>query len=242
MGSIFNVLTLAALLLILLVFVRIEQRAPRPMLPLQLLRQRYYWVALMTAMLSFTTLFIVLVTTPFYLSYILHLSAQKVGMTMTAVPAMLIVLSPLSGWLYDRIGARVLTTAGLTLCFLALLALASVEESSSTEEVALFLALLGAGQSVFLTPNSASVLSQVDERWTGTTAGILATARNFGMVVGATLAAALLSWWYTFYSGGQPLASSSASDSGAFVLAVKSTFLIAACLALLGGVFSARRG
>lgn len=240
--SIATLFILAATVALLFLFLFIERRAVHPILPLQLLGQRFYWVAVLTSALSFATLFIVLVLTPFYLSYVLLLPASEVGTVMTALPATLVILSPLSGWLYDRIGARVLTTTGLGMCVLALLALASLGESSAPAKVAMFLALLGAGQSVFLTPNSASVLSRVDERWTGTTAGILATARNFGMVVGATLAAALLSWWYTFYSGGQPLASYSASDSGAFVLAVKTTFLIAACLALLGGVFSARRG
>ena len=241
MSCIFSAMTAVILLLLLLLFVRIERKAPHPILPLQLLRQRYYWVALMTAALSFATLFIVLVTTPYYLSFVLRLSAREVGTTMTAVPAMLIVLSPLSGWLYDRIGARVLTTAGLGLCCMALLAMASLGKTSAPSSVALLLAVLGAGQSIFLTPNSASVLSRVDEGLTGITAGILATARNFGMVVGATLAAALLSWWYSFFSGGQHFSATSLSDSGAFILAVKTTFLFAASLVLLGGVLSARR-
>lgn len=232
---------LFAIFLVLGVFLRIEASAPGPILPLQLLRQRYYWVAVLTAALSFATLFIVLVTTPFYLTYVLQLPVKGVGSVMTAVPAMLILLSPLSGWLYDRVGARSLTTGGLGLCCLALLGLASLGSDSGRGEVALFLAMLGAGQSVFLTPNSASVLSQVEEAWTGVTAGILATARNFGMVVGATLAASLLSWWFTFYSGGLNLSTYTADSQGAFVLAVKTTFLFAACLALLGGVLSARR-
>jgi MFS family permease len=223
-------------------FVHIEGRAVHPILPLQLLRQRYYWVAVLTAALSFVTMFIVLVVTPFYLTYALQLPVKEIGKVMTAVPAMLILLSPLSGRLYDIFGARILTTAGLGLCCLALLGLASLNGRSGLMEVALFLALLGAGQSVFLTPNSASVLSQVDELWVGITAGILATARNFGMVVGATLAAWLLSWWFVFYSGGMELSGYTSNDQGALVLAVKTTFLFAACLALLGGVFSARRG
>lgn len=222
-------------------FARIEGRAAHPILPLQLLRQRYYWVAVLTATLSFATMFIVLVVTPFYLTYALQLPVKEVGKVMTAVPAMLILLSPLSGRLYDTIGARFLTTAGLGLCCVALLGLSSLNGESKLIEVALYLALLGAGQSVFLTPNSASVLSRVDDPWVGITAGILATARNFGMVIGATLAASLLSWWFTFYSGGMEFSGYTASDHGAFVLAVKTTFLFAACLALLGGVFSARR-
>jgi MFS family permease len=236
-----NLLVALAWVSLLWCFVRIEGRARHPILPLQLLRQRYYWVAVLTAALSFATMFIVLVVTPFYLTYALQLPVKEVGEVMTAVPAMLILLSPLSGLLYDKIGARFLTTAGLGLCCLALLGMASLNGESKLGEVALFLALLGAGQSVFLTPNSASVLSQVDELWTGITAGILATARNFGMVIGATLAATLLSWWFTFYSGGTEFSAYTVNDHGAFVLAVKTTFLFAACLALLGGVFSARR-
>lgn len=234
---------LVALVWVILVwcFVHIEGRVAHPILPLQLLRQRYYWVAVLTAALSFATMFIVLVVTPFYLTYALQLSVKEVGKVMTAVPAMLILVSPLSGRLYDKIGARFLTTAGLGLCCLALLGMASLNGESKLIEVAMFLALLGAGQSVFLTPNSASVLSQVDELWVGITAGILATARNFGMVIGATLAAWLLSWWFTFYSGGMEFSAYTATNQGAFVLAVRTTFLFAACLALLGGVFSARR-
>ena len=109
-------------------------------------------------------------------------------------------------------------------------------------EVTVKLALLGAGQSVFLSPNSASVLSQVSDEYAGITAGILATARNFGMVAGATLAAALFSWWFTFYSGGVQLADYTLSDRNAFILALQTTFLMSACLALLAGILSVRRG
>ena len=82
-----------------------------------------------------------------------------------AVPATIVVLSPLSGWLYDRIGARYLTTGGLVLSGLALLGLALLKATSSPLEIAGKLALLGAGQSIFLSPNSASVLSKVSEEY-----------------------------------------------------------------------------
>ncbi len=158
-----------------------------------------------------------------------------------AVPATLIVVSPCSGWLYDKIGARLLTTVGLSLSALALLGLAWLSAESSSTEVALKLALLGAGQAIFLSPNSASVLSQVNEKYLGITSGILATARNFGMVMGATLAATLFSWWYSFFSGGEKLADYATVDSGSFILALRVTFVITACLAFLGCLVSARR-
>ncbi len=240
--SLYHSVTFALFVALVIAFIRVEKNAASPILPIGLLRKRFYWVAVLTAAISFATMFTVLVLVPFYLEYVIRLPVEKVGRVMMAVPATLIVLSPLSGWLYDKIGARFLTTAGLGLCCLALLGLATLSADSSMAEVTVKLALLGAGQSVFLSPNSASVLSQVSEEYAGITAGILATARNFGMVAGATLAAALFSWWFTFYSGGAQLADYTLSDRNAFILALKTTFLMSACLALLGGILSVRRG
>ncbi|MGW8193956.1 MAG: MFS transporter [Desulforhopalus sp.] len=236
-----NLLMLAGLGFLLLLFVRLEKVAADPILPIPLLTQPYYWIAVVTAGISFAALFSVLVLIPFYLEYISAIPVARVGRVMMAVPATLIVLSPVSGYLYDKIGARYLTTAGLSLSALSLLTLALLGEDSTVGEVAVKLAVLGAGQSVFLSPNSASVLSQVEERYASTSAGILATARNFGMVAGATLAAALFSWWFAFYTGGTSLAEYTAADSANFILALRTTFAITALMAFVGCFLSSRR-
>lgn len=240
--SLVNLLMVIVLALAIYLFFTIEKDSISPILPIPLLKQRYYWIAISTAAISFAVLFTVLVLIPFYLEYIFAMEPFAVGKVMMAVPATLIVLSPAAGYLYDKIGARYLTTAGLTLSAAALLSLALLSMESSTVEVAVRLALLGAGQSVFLSPNSASVLSQVDEHYVSTSAGILATARNFGMVAGATLAASLFSWCFALYTGGGRLADYSTADSGDFILALRTTFIITAVIALLGCALSSRRG
>ncbi len=185
--TLYNSVALILFAALVVVFMRVEKNAASPILPISLLGKRFYWVAILTAAISFATMFTVLVLLPFYLEYVLHLPVAMIGRVMMAVPATVIILSPLSGWLYDKIGARFLTTGGLGLCCLALLGLATLAVDSSLTEITVKLALLGAGQAVFLAPNSASALSQVSEEYAGITAGILATARNFGMVAGATL-------------------------------------------------------
>lgn len=239
--SLSNVPLLLGFGALLYLFIRIEKNATNPILPITLFRERYYWTAVLTAAISFAVLFTVLALIPFYLEYIFLLPLEKVGRLMMAVPATLIVLSPCSGWLYDKIGARYLTTAGLSLSGIALLGLAWLSAESSSGEIAAKLALLGAGQAIFLSPNSASALSRVSLNYLGITSGILATARNLGMVSGATLAAALFSWWYSFFSGGGQLGEYAAVDSVSFILALRTTFVLTACLAFLGCFVSAVR-
>jgi len=236
-----NILLIVCFIILLYLFIRIEKKAGNPILPISLFEERYYWTAVLTATISFAVLFTVLALIPFYLEYIFLLPVENVGQLMMAVPATLIVLSPFSGWLYDKIGARYLTTLGLSLSGGALLSLAWLSAESTTLEIGVKLALLGAGQSIFLSPNSASVLSQVREKYLGISAGILATARNLGMVIGATLAAAIFSWWYGFFSGGGTLAEYTAAESVSFMLALRVTFIMAAAMAFLGGVVSMKR-
>ncbi len=236
-----NVSLILCFIVLLYFFLRIEKKVPNQILPISLFKERYYWIAVLTAAISFAALFTVLALIPFYLEYIFSLPVEQVGRLMMAVPATLVVLSPCSGWLYDKIGARYLTTFGLCLSGFALLSLAWLSSQSSMTEIAVKLALLGAGQSIFLSPNSASVLSRVHENSLGISAGILATARNLGMVTGATLAAALFSWWYGFYSGGQTLAQYTAVESLKFMLALRATFIMTAGLAFVGCLISVGR-
>jgi len=183
------------LLSLIVVFVWLERRASYPILPLDIFSRRYYWVGIVTAAVSFAALFSVLVLIPFYLEYVQHMTSRQIGGIMMAVPATLILCSPTAGYLYDKIGAKILTSCGLMVSCLALIGLSRLTLDSSTPQLILLLATVGAGQSIFLSPNSASVLSRVGNNRLGATAGILATARNFGMVVGATLATVLFSYF-----------------------------------------------
>ena len=236
-----NILLIIIFIALIYFFIRFEKKAVNPILPVSLFSHKYYWTGVTTAAISFAVLFTVLAIIPFYLEYIFSYPADEVGRMMMAVPATIVVLSPLSGWLYDKIGAKYLTTGGLLLSGIALLGLAWLSTTSTPIEIGLKLSLLGAGQSIFLSPNSASVLSRVSEQYVGITSGILATARSLGMVAGATLAAALFSWWYSYFSGGGKLEQYAAGESVSFLLALRVTFVLSACLAFAGCFLSAGR-
>ncbi len=235
--------SIAGLLFFLLIalFFRIERHVQEPLIPFALFRERYFTTAVVTASMSFAILFVVLLLVPFYLDYILKLSADRIGLIMFALPVTLVVVSPLSGWLYDKRGARILTTLGLAVSCLAILTMLGLGADSKELSIAVRLALLGAGQAIFLSPNSASVLARVSERYTGVAAGILATARNLGMLLGVGLSGLIFSFIFSLYSNGGSLHTFQPEQRAVFMLALRWTFGLAAVMAALGCILSSLR-
>ncbi|MDR3631526.1 MAG: MFS transporter [Desulfocapsaceae bacterium] len=218
-----------------------EKRHPSPILPLFFFKENNNSVAIFTAAVSFIVLFMVLILIPFFMEYILEASTDTIGSVMMAVPVTLFILSPVSGRLYDKIGPVFLTAFGLLISSIAVILLCLLSPSSSPFDVAWRLALLGAGQSIFLSPNTASVLAAVDVRHTGIASGILATSRNIGMLMGVALAGMVFSTLFSHFTGGLDLKEYSGRQGPSFLLAFRYTLAAGAMLAFIGGFVSVQR-
>lgn len=220
---------------LLISFVTVERTAGSPIMPLALVGKRYYWTSVAAAAISFAALFIVLILLPFYLDYILRYPASRIGLAMMALPVSLVIVSPLSGWLYDRLGsARIISTTGLTLSAVAIFCLMQLDNTSSFVAVFWRLTLLGAGQSIFLSPNSASVLTRVPDTYAGITSGILATARNFGMLTGTALAGTSFGIFYSRFTGGLSLQDFTPQHVETFLQAQQLSLALALLLLVIG--------
>lgn len=235
LASIVTVLVLA------IVFLKIELRQENPLFPLTLFRLRAYSIAMFCAALSFSVLFVVLILMPFYMDYILNFSVQQIGLVMMSIPLSVFLISPVSGILFDRIGARFLTTSGLSLAAFSLLCICLLNENSNTLDIAWRLALLGCGQALFLSPNSAEVLASVRPNQVGISSGLLATARNLGMLLGVTLAGLLFGMLFSKLTGGFDLKEFKPEHAGSFMTAFTVTLGITATLSLVGAILSGLR-
>ena len=120
------------------------------------------------------------------------LSAAAAGLILTAMPFAMASLAPFAGRLSDRIGSRVLSTAGLLVLAVGLGAMSMLELFSSLWLVAGCLLTAGAGMAVFQTPNTSAVLSAVPRARVGIASALIAEARNVGMALGIALTAALV--------------------------------------------------
>ena len=223
-------------------FIAIETRRPHPLLAMSLFRSRHFTLAILSAVLSFMVLFAVILLAPFHLDRVLGLEPSKIGLVMLAIPSSILVVSPLAGWLSDYIGARIISTLGLAVSTLGVLLLTTIQASTPPLAIAGQLMLLGLGQALFLSPNSASVLSLVEADKAGAAAALLATARNLGMLLGIAQAALLFSLSFRGLTNGLDLRDFRPEHTAAFLTALHGTLFGAAFTGLLGTAASWFRG
>ena len=219
-------------LVLLAVFVRVEQRRPAPMLDLSLFRSRTFSASAASALLNYACVYAVTFVLPFLLIQARGLGTAEAGLVLTAQPIVMAVVAPISGALSDRIGSRGLATAGMLLLAAGLVALGLLVTRGSLGQIAAALALFGLGVGFFVSPNNSALMGAAPRNRQGIASGVLATSRNVGMVLGVGFAGAIFT----------TVATHAASPSAGLVAGVRASLLAAAAVALVGAVTSAVRG
>ncbi len=174
-------------------FFIVEFKTDYPLLDPVLLRIRLFVFPVINSALLFCTLFIVIFIMPFYLVQVCGYSASATGIVMTTPFIFLLVVSPVSGALYDRTGSLVLCLLGLFVVMTALITLLFLSPGMPQSSVIWRLSLIGLGTALFVSPNNTEVMSAVPVHRRGIASGAVATARNLGMVIGVALAGLILS-------------------------------------------------
>lgn len=218
----------AALLFAL--FINVERRAAFPMVDLTLFRSRLFSASTATAVTNYICLYMIIFLLPFYLIQGRGYSPQETGLILTAQPLVMVFAAPLSGTLSDRIGSRILATLGMAILAGGLIWLAQLGPASSVIEIVLPLAVVGLGTGIFVTPNNSALMGSAPRQRQGIAAGILATARNVGMVLGVGLAGAIFSTTQNVSPGPHAL-----------YQGIAISFLVAAGIAVAGAFMSAVR-
>jgi EmrB/QacA subfamily drug resistance transporter len=218
---------------ILWIFVWIESRSPAPMLDLSLFRRRVFNMSTISPVLNYLCVYGVLFLMPFYLIQARGLSAAQAGLILTAQPLVMALMAPLAGTLSDRVGSQIPTTLGMLILSAGLFLLSRLTLTSPFIHVILGLAVSGLGIGLFVAPNNSALMGSAPKSRQGIASGVLALARNVGMVLGIGLTGAIFT---TFLSRGDP------SLPSVLVPAVGAGFLFASGVALLAAATSFARG
>ena len=231
-------------------FVYVERRVVAPILDLALFRIRAFATGSVAALCSFLAIAANAFLMPFFLQLVLGFSPAQAGLLLTPTSLTLAVVSPLSGWLSDRLGARVLSSLGLAISALALLWLSFLTAGAHYIDVLFRLILLGVGTGIFNSPNSSAIFSSVPRDRYGVVGGFLSMVRNSGQVVGVAIAGALIVAAISPVVGAAGLDGLRAGAGGgssnallnAFMQGFRHAFLFSAALASCGAVISLLRG
>lgn len=173
-------------------FVRIESRAPSPVVSLSLFRVRAYTVGVLSLVTNFLGQAAAIFLMPFYLISVLDYGTAKAGLVIATVPAMMLLLSSLSGYISDRFGFRHQTTVGLAVVTVGLLLLSTLRIDEPAGLIMARLAVVGIGSAIFSSPNSSGILGSVPRTKLGVASASVATARNVGNAAGLAIASAVL--------------------------------------------------
>ena len=173
----------------LVMFIRQERRAPRPLLPLDLFKRPAFTLSALTSACSFTGAGLAVVSLPFFFQAVLGRTPFESGLLFTPWPLSVACVAPFSGRLADRVPAWMLSTFGLAIMMVGLGLLALLPANPSALEIIWREMIAGIGFGFFQPPNNRELLSSVPPERGGTAGGMLATARLFGQSLGAALVA-----------------------------------------------------
>jgi hypothetical protein len=130
-------------------------------------------------------------------------------------------------------GTRLPSVLGMALLGCGLFLLSSLTLQSPQTAVIGSLAVAGLGIGIFASPNNSALMGAAPRHRQGIAAGVLALARNVGMVIGVGLAGAVFT---------TVLGRAGAVEAASIVSAMRASYLLAAAVAVVGMGITALRG
>ncbi|MEU6776799.1 MFS transporter [Streptomyces sp. NPDC046759] len=173
---------------LLLVFVCVEKRVAEPMFRLSLFKVRAFaagnLAALLTAIARGGLQFMLIIWLqgiwlPLH-GYDFEDTPLWAGIFMLPLTLGFLVAGPVSGYLSDRFGARLFSTAGLVVVAGSFLGLLALPVNFDYAVFAALLLLNGLGQGMFSSPNTSSIMGSVPARYRGVASGMRSTFQNSG--------------------------------------------------------------
>ena len=213
-------------------FIAREKRAAQPMIPLGLFRSGSFSAAVATQFLLAAAIYSAAFLTSQFFQFALGDSPLGTGLRFLPWTATPMVIAPIAGAVFDKIGARPLIVPGLLMqaAGFGWIVYLAARSSGYASYVAPLL-IAGVGISMALPCVSAAGLNAVGPESLGKAAGVMNTMQQFGAVFGIAIAT-------TVFNAHGSLATAATITSG-----YRSALAVSAGLSVLGAVtaFGIRR-
>jgi MFS family permease len=171
-----------------------------------------------------------------YLQEIGALSPTEAGLIMMVQSVVQVFFTLWAGKVATRLDMRILPTLGMLITCCALAMMLFVTETLNIPLLMVSLATLGIGLGLFSAPNTIAVMSYVRREQYNSASGLIATVRQFGMMVSMGIATLLISLFLGADTALEP------SNHGTFMMILRYAWSICIVLCAVGAVFSWFRG
>jgi len=227
-------------------FLWVEAHHEAPLLDLDLFRDRLFALGNLTGLLNGIARNGVLFLLVFYLQGARGYDPVTAGLALAPLAVGLLVLSPISGALADRIGSRLLATAGMIVTAVGLLGLTTIAVDTPYWQLAVWQLIIGAGSGLFISPNTSAVMGVVPAEQRGMAAGARMMLTQTGFIISIAISIGLVasvvdpSVLLAIFSGTK--LGASGIDMAPFISALHLAFAVGFVASVLGAIVSASRG
>jgi EmrB/QacA subfamily drug resistance transporter len=183
----------AAFVVLGALFVRVEQRAAEPIIPLRLFRNAVFAVGNLYGFLAGVAMFSGIVFLPLYLQAVQGMSPTRSGLAMLPAVLGILLLSIVSGQLITKTGRyKIYPIIGAAVLMGALVLLGHLAVDTPYWQVALYSFLFGAGLGCTMQTIMTAVQNAVEFRDMGTATGGTTFFRQMGAAIGTAIFGAVL--------------------------------------------------
>jgi EmrB/QacA subfamily drug resistance transporter len=240
------VASLAAAAVLLPAFVIIELRAKEPLLNLRMFSSRIFAFGNVSALLNSMARMAVTFLFVFYFIGAKGYDHLTTGFLLTPLAGAMFVFAPLAGRLADRASARLLGSIGMMVTAAGLLGMSTIQVETPYWEIALWMAVIGAGSGIFNSPNTRAIMGSVPPEKRGVASGARTLLVNVGMVLSIAFAIAMVTSampadkMVEIFSG--VTRGLSEGTAVPFISGLHTALLFMAGVSIVGAIFSALRG
>jgi MFS family permease len=176
---------------LIIAFPFIEQHVPEPMFRLELFKIRMFSVSNIAQFLGAMArggvmIMLIILLQGIWLplhGYSYESTPFWAGIFMIPMTIGFVLAGPTSGWLSDKHGARLLATMGMFITGVTFIAFAFLPADFAYLTFGSVLFIMGVGNGLFASPNTASIMNSVPPEHRGAASGMRATLQNCGQTM-----------------------------------------------------------
>ncbi|MFC4306751.1 MDR family MFS transporter [Cohnella boryungensis] len=222
-------LTVGGLALILFIFVELAQK--QPLLELKVFKSSDFTRSIVLTWIVQLALFGAMLMIPLYLQGVMHYTALETGWILMPYALCAGIGMPISGRLFDKIGARPLAFAGLAVVSVSLFILSGISVDTSLWAIILCICTMGLGMGFSMMPLNTHVLNSAPHRLVSRVTPLTTAAQQ---VVVSFAVAGLTGYLTSQIASRAASVGADANPLNAVVAGYGDTFFLSACLVTAG--------